>query len=536
MRTLAGFVSGTLFVGLVGILSLPASAQIYNWDTGEVIAGTEGITPGPGLTLTSANLQYADFSGSLNLNGSDFQLSILDHARFNLADMTYSSFRFASLIESDFSNSDLSNVTLENADLTDANFTDANICKANFSRVTGFTEEQLASTANYQAKHLQEINFTGNNLMGWNLADMNLSNAKFGGRSRGSGGSATMSEVNLRSSILTDVDFEAVNMARADMQDADVAGGNMRDVDLTDASLRGTNLTGVDFNETILSGADFTNALIAGASFYNTTDTGLTQAQFYATASYQTGELKRFSISTADLSGWDFSGFNLEKASLIVSDLSNADLSQANLFDADFRFTRFENTDLSGANLISADFRGASVVSGDFSRTDTRGTLDIEYGGAITENAILNDGHIAGLNLGVFETLFVRDYDGGIAITIEDGMTLDPAAVLEIVFTDADWGSTISLVDGIPVDLDGTLFLGFADGADVNALVGTTYDVFNWNGQLTAGDAFANVAWPTGFDWDISDLYLGGTVTLTAVPEPASVILLSLVLLAFRRR
>ena len=36
---------------LLGTLAQPLPADIYRWDTGEVIPGTEGITPGPGVDL-----------------------------------------------------------------------------------------------------------------------------------------------------------------------------------------------------------------------------------------------------------------------------------------------------------------------------------------------------------------------------------------------------------------------------------------------------------------------------------------------------
>ena len=62
-----------------------AHADIYSWKTGEVIPGTEGIEPGPDLKLEfwntdENNLQYADFSGGLDLGGSSFEFSWLDDA------------------------------------------------------------------------------------------------------------------------------------------------------------------------------------------------------------------------------------------------------------------------------------------------------------------------------------------------------------------------------------------------------------------------------------------------------------------------
>ena len=55
-----------------------ARADIFRWDTGELIPGTEGIEPGPGVDLAvwrtdDHNLRYADFSGGLNLESADFR-------------------------------------------------------------------------------------------------------------------------------------------------------------------------------------------------------------------------------------------------------------------------------------------------------------------------------------------------------------------------------------------------------------------------------------------------------------------------------
>ena len=65
----------------LGVLILgtpfPVRADIDNWQTGEVIPGTEGIEPGPGVDLRGwntpdHNLVFADFSGGLDLTGSLF--------------------------------------------------------------------------------------------------------------------------------------------------------------------------------------------------------------------------------------------------------------------------------------------------------------------------------------------------------------------------------------------------------------------------------------------------------------------------------
>ena len=47
-------------VTLCTLLTTPlVRADIYRWDTGEVIPGTEGIEPGPGVQLDHMDLEYA---------------------------------------------------------------------------------------------------------------------------------------------------------------------------------------------------------------------------------------------------------------------------------------------------------------------------------------------------------------------------------------------------------------------------------------------------------------------------------------------
>ena len=132
-------------------------ADIYRWDNGELIPGTEGISPGPGVVLPlwnrdTHNLRFADFAGGLDLHNARFGLSWLDNATFensrlvgavlnnsvltdanlsgaNLtgASMHHSTLTHADLTVANLTNADLSSSTLTNAILTRANPTDANL-------------------------------------------------------------------------------------------------------------------------------------------------------------------------------------------------------------------------------------------------------------------------------------------------------------------------------------------------------------------------------------------------------------------------
>jgi uncharacterized protein YjbI with pentapeptide repeats len=266
---------------------------------------------------------------------------------------------------------------------------------------------------------------------------------------------------------------------------------------LAGANFAGQNLTNANFNNARLTGADFSGAEIRGANFdrYNP-GTGITLAQLYSTASYQAHDLSGISLEVANLAGANFAGQNL----------TNAIFSYATLTGADF---------------TAADARGAFLPS--------------FPANAITNNFIRPDGHINGLVLDGGGLLVVRDYDGNpnntlypynaippIPITIDQHQSMAPGGTLRMVFEADAWDSTISFAPGIPVTLGGTLELTFA--ADVNPAtqLGRTFELFNWTGA-TPVSAFA-VSSP--YVWDLSRLYTTGEITLAAIPEPTTVVLL----------
>jgi uncharacterized protein YjbI with pentapeptide repeats len=61
--------------------------DIYRWDNGQVIPGTEGITPGPNLNFPSGVLEYAEFGGA-DLVGAMLESSDLFSADFSSANLT----------------------------------------------------------------------------------------------------------------------------------------------------------------------------------------------------------------------------------------------------------------------------------------------------------------------------------------------------------------------------------------------------------------------------------------------------------------
>jgi hypothetical protein len=170
---------------------------------------------------------------------------------------------------------------------------------------------------------------------------------------------------------------------------------------------------------------------------------------------------------------------------------------------------------------------------------DLRGAQydDVVIERAVMRNSIDRNGQIVGLNMTADNSLVVRDDDGvvapppniwltprpPIAVTVRDHFVMSSGSVLQLVFESDLWDSLISFQPAIPVDLGGILDLGFAPVVDIRSQIGRTIRLFDWTGVTPTG-AFA-IRSP--YLWDTSQLYTTGEVTLLAIPEPASIVIVS---------
>ena len=93
--------------------------------------------------------------------------------------------------------------------------------------------------------------------------------------------------------------------------------------------------------------------------------------------------------------------------------------------------------------------------------------------------------------------------------------------MLQLLLETSSWNSVISFQNDIPVTLGGTLDLEFTSDVDVGAQLGRTIHLFDWSGVSPSGTF--TIGGP--YTWDASQLYTTGNVTLTAVPEPPSVLI-----------
>ena len=212
---------GCALLAFVAARTNPIKADILydagNPYTGEVIPGTAGIIPGPGIHLnlsgwdtTGHQLQFADLS-STNLTNASFALSDLTSASFYHSTVTNAIFTNAIVEDADFGyttgftanqlastyswkvdnlegiglegndvsgwsfgNEDLSGANFSNSTTTNANFAGAIIAGAGFIGTKGFTASQLYSTDSYIGGNLQGVGFGGNDLTGWNFVSQNL--------------------------------------------------------------------------------------------------------------------------------------------------------------------------------------------------------------------------------------------------------------------------------------------------------------------------------------------------------------------------
>jgi uncharacterized protein YjbI with pentapeptide repeats len=456
---------------LVG-LATPAPADIYTWEYINPADPSQGKRQSTTLAPGGAGV---DAVPGAELSGRNLTMAYLHGADLSGANLTNWSegfTRFTYLTDADLSGANLTNANFAGAYLRNATFTGAEIRGARFVETTYYdsqvnyflgrlTPAQLYSTASFQARDLTGISLANMPLIGVDFSNQNLS------------------------------------------------GASLNLVDLT--------------------GADFTDAEVRGATFQKGNrvsdvriGTGISLNQLYSTASYRARDLTGIRLLLNDLSNGNFTGQNLTNA-----DFRDATLARADFTGADIRGARFGSLRLVTPGISLEQFYSTA----NYQRRDLRGVFfGILYGDlsqADTANVILPGGHINGLELIEDEELVVSDYEGHahatldvVAIKVDQRLAMGPGGTLRMVFETDAWDSTISFATGIPVTLGGTLELTFA--ADVNPAtqLGRTFDLFDWTGVTPTG-AFA-VSSP--YRWDLSNLYTTGQVTLTAIPEPAALL------------
>jgi uncharacterized protein YjbI with pentapeptide repeats len=343
--------------------------------------------------------------------------------------------------------------------------------------------------------------------------------------------------------------FDGNDLAGADLHGQNLNHASFYLTNLAGASFSHSNLTNANLKDATLSNVDFTGAQIQGADFayeYYYGGTGITVAQLYSTASYQSGDLSKVHFDGNDLSGANLSNMNLAGASFQGTYLYGADLHNSNLSNANLGWAPISGANFRNSNLTNVGF-GGDVTGADFSGADARGSQYLYNTGTATfTNFIQSNGHINGLSLGPGETLVVRNYHGDpaygldpIPIHITQSFTMTAGGTLQVVLDADTWDSHIEFDKDIAVSLGGKLDLEFADNVDLIDQVGRSFQLFDWSGVTPAGDFTVT----SPYVWDVSQLYTSGVVTFesaTVVPEPSSLLLTMAGLVAtafvFRRK
>ncbi len=305
------------------LLSLESysAADIFRWDTGALIPGSQELVAQPDSDLGGRNLRYADF-----------RATNLAHARF-VESM---------LFKASFANANLSRARFQAAQLTGADFQGAEIAGAGLLATTpfGFTREQLYATSSYVRRDLSRVNLSANDLRDWDFSGQKL----------------------------TAVDFSQSQLAGAQFAEAMIDGANLsgttdlgftlyqlystksyQDGDLRFVSLSHNRMAGAEFASYDLSQADLSLSVLSDSDF--------TRAQLFG------ADLRGSNLANAKLTSANLAGARLVTASLVGANLDNAVLASVRITG------RLSRASLRGANLSTSDLSGASLDGVVFDRS-----------------------------------------------------------------------------------------------------------------------------------------------------------------------
>jgi uncharacterized protein YjbI with pentapeptide repeats len=481
-----------------------------------------------GSNLSGAVFTDATINGDANNSGADFSraagltlFQLQSTASYKNKNLFGLKLKENDLSGWDFSGQNLSNANLSGANLSGANFTNADI-RGTYDSSTGkyystilfftptLTEAQLESTSNYQQHDMSFIRFSANDLNGWDFQGQNLTASVFAGSSLTNTDftNATIHYADFSSTALTLYQLQQTSSYKQkNLEGIGLAGNNLSHWDFSGQDLASANLYNANLTGTNLSGAT-----IRGASLVLATSKGFSQKQLQSTASYQQKDLSGINFSANNFTGWDFHEQDLSNAVLNGVTLNGANFTSASLANAKLFSISNYNTNLKGTDFTLADMRGAT---GDYNALGSE-TLPEPY---ILKNTIQMQGGIHGFDLSDGSKLIVRNYTGDpsvstskpIPITVYNKMSMGTSGILQMVFDDQDWNSTISFSGISSVSLGGTLKLTIKDGVDVSKLVGDSFDLFDWTGVNRLGTTF-NVD-QSGYTWNLDNLYTDGTVT-----------------------
>ncbi len=281
----------------------------------------------------------------------------------------------------DFSGQDLLGLDLGEMDFTNAVFAGANLRAARFAGAT-LTGATLA-----------KADLTGASLPKAVLKGADLTDA-------------ALSRADLSGAVLDGADLTRAKLDVANLNGAFASGATFFEADLTGATLREARLEGADFGGSTLTKADLSKAVLVGASAARAhgpevvmESADLTQFKAGEGADFSRGNfrsvqapqsvweeakldeadftravLPRANFTAVSAKRATFSLADLKEARLAEAHLEGANLSRVNLFRADLEGSRLLGARFVGSNLYEAEVWNAATEGADFDKADLTGT------------------------------------------------------------------------------------------------------------------------------------------------------------------
>ncbi len=196
-------------------------------------------------------------------------------------------------------------------------------------------------------------------------------------------------------------DLTGANLSGRDLDGVNFTGTVLTRADLSNATLRKAHLDKADLTNATVFQTDMTDATLAGAT--------LTGVRFFSTATLVGADLSGQKLTSAQLSGKDFTGTNLSNAKLQSANLQRATLTGANLSGADLTSARLDGAKLNGANLSNADLTNAVITQAYLNGATLRGAILNGVWG--WPSAILREADFSGLDFRANNLMDLRGKD-----------------------------------------------------------------------------------------------------------------------------
>lgn len=399
----------TLIFLQAAIISCTAFADYENYDGQDM---SNRVFDG-GSSDRPLKLKYSTWVGA-NLSNSQFGAvggESTKEWRHNV-DLTGADFTNANLTGASFGCEPI-NGTSAQAYLDDAIFTNSYITYANFYGASGFTKEQLYSTASYKNKDLTGITLSSKKLSDWDFSGQNLTSVDFG--------YSTLTGANFTDAIISNANLNTASKEQI-YSTKSYKEKNLRGVALP--NIGGWDLSGQNLmlsRISYLNGTNLTKADLRGATLRTS------EIPIYKNTIHVDGTIKNFSMkSTADSfsirkyvpateGGATISAKIGEDASisggaeLTLETGAELEITNSSLLTVSNNSSIFINTDADSSTSLSVasgaglSFEDGAIlkinVEGNFIASDTYTIAVISWG---------DDSRMTGLNdFTVDETLFL---------------------------------------------------------------------------------------------------------------------------------